>query len=174
MDGKTLQDWVLERRFKAVPGVVDVTGWGGITRAYAVAVDQHRLAAYQLSLSQVLQAIGNASLNVGGQTINIGPQAAVVRGVGLLRSLDDLRNAMLSSAHGTPVLVRDVATVGVGHQPRLGIAGQDGDNDIVQGIVLMRRGAQSEPTIRAVEAEVERINTTGILPPGVRVERIYD
>jgi cobalt-zinc-cadmium resistance protein CzcA len=174
LDAKTLQDWVLERRFKAVPGVVDVTGWGGMTRAYAVTVDQRRLAAYQLSLSQVLQAIGNANLNVGGQTLNIGPQAAVVRGVGLIRSLDDLRNTMLSSGHGTAVLVRDVATVEVGHQPRLGIAGQDGDNDIVQGIVLMRRGAQSKPTIRAVEAEVERINTTGILPPGVRVERIYD
>ena len=174
LDAKTLQDWVLERRFKAVPGVVDVTGWGGMTRAYAVTVDQRRLAAFQLSLSQVLQAIGNANLNVGGQTLNIGPQAAVVRGVGLIRSLDDLRNTMLSSGHGTPVLVRDVATVDVGHQPRLGIAGQDADNDIVQGIVLMRRGAQSKPTIRAVEAEVERINATGILPPGVRVERIYD
>jgi cobalt-zinc-cadmium resistance protein CzcA len=174
MDAKTLQDWVLERRFKAVPGVVDVTGWGGMTRAYAVTVNQRRLAAYGLSLPQVLQAIGNANLNVGGQTINIGPQAAVVRGVGLIRSLDELRNTMLSSGHGTPVLVRDVATVEVGHQPRLGIAGQDADNDIVQGIVLMRRGAQSMPTIRAVEAEVERINASGILPPGVRVERIYD
>jgi cobalt-zinc-cadmium resistance protein CzcA len=174
LDAKTLQDWVLERRFKAVPGVVDVTGWGGMTRAYAVTVNQRRLAAYQLSLSQVLQAIGNANLNVGGQTINIGPQAAVVRGVGLIRSLDELRNTMLSSGHGTPVLVRDVATVEVGHQPRLGIAGQNADNDIVQGIVLMRRGAQSMPTIRAVEAEVERINASGILPPGVRVERIYD
>jgi cobalt-zinc-cadmium resistance protein CzcA len=174
MDAKTLQDWVLERRFKSVPGVVDVTGWGGMTRAYTVTVNQRRLAAYQLSLSQVLQAIGNANLNVGGQTINIGPQAAVVRGVGLIRSLEDLRNTMLSFSHGTPVLVADVATVEVGHQPRLGIAGQDGADDIVQGIVLMRRGAQSIPTIRAVEAEVERINATGILPPGVRVERVYD
>src|ERR1700719_4259678 len=83
MDAKTLQDWVLKRRFKSVPGVVDVTGWGGMTRAYAVTVDQRRLAAYQRSLSQVLQAIGNANLNVGGQTLNFGPQAAVVRGVSL-------------------------------------------------------------------------------------------
>ncbi len=174
MDAKTLQDWVLERRFKAIPGVIDVTGWGGLTKAYEVTIDQRRLEAHQLSLAQVLQVLGNSNLNVGGQTIDIGPQAAVVRGIGLIRSLDDIRNTMLSSGHGTAVLVRDVATVQVSHQPRLGIAGQDGDDDIVQGIVLMRRGAQSIPTIRAIEAEVNRINTTGVLPPGVQIRRIYD
>jgi cobalt-zinc-cadmium resistance protein CzcA len=178
MDAKTLQDWVLERRFKAVPGVVDVTGWGGETRAYEVTIDQSRLASYGLSLSQVLQALGNSNLNVGGQTIDIGAQSAVVRGVGLIHSMDDIRNTMISAAHGTPVLISDVASVSVSHLPRLGIAGQntagvDAD-DIVQGIVLMRRGAQSVPTIRAVEREVEHINASGILPPGVHIERIYD
>jgi heavy metal efflux system protein len=173
-DAKTLQDWVLERRFKSVPGVVDVTGWGGMTKAYQVTIDQRRLAAFNLSLPQVLQVIGNSNQNVGGQTINIGAQSAVVRGVGLIHSMDDIRNTMLSSSHGTPVLVRDIATVEVNHLPRLGIAGQDADDDIVQGIVLMRRGAKSIPTIRGVEAEVDRINSSGILPPGVRVERIYD
>ena len=173
-DAKTLQDWVLERRFKAVPGVVDVTGWGGMTKAYQVTIDQRRLASFNLSLPQVLQVLGNSNQNVGGQTINIGPQAAVVRGIGLIHSLDDIRDTMLSSSHGTPVLVRDIATVEVNHQPRLGIAGQDADDDIVQGIVLMRRGAKSIPTIRGVEAEVDKINASGILPPGVRVERIYD
>jgi cobalt-zinc-cadmium resistance protein CzcA len=174
MDAKTLQDWVLERRFKAVPGVVDVTGWGGMTKAYEITIDQRRLAANNLSLSQVLQALGNSNLNVGGQTINIGPQSAVVRGVGLIHSMDDIRATMLTSAHGTPVLVSDVATVNVSHLPRLGIAGQDADNDIVQGIVLMRRGAQSIPTIRAIECTVDHINSGGLLPPGVRIERIYD
>ncbi|HWW19599.1 MAG TPA: CusA/CzcA family heavy metal efflux RND transporter [Steroidobacteraceae bacterium] len=174
MDAKTLQDWVLERRFKAVPGVVDVTGWGGMTKAYEITIDQRRLAANALSLSQVLQVLGNSNLNVGGQTINIGPQSAVVRGVGLIHTTDDIRNTMLTSTHGTPVLVSDVASVNVSHLPRLGIAGQDADDDIVQGIVLMRRGAQSIPTIRAVEREVDRINASGILPPGVRIERIYD
>ena len=173
-DAKTLQDWVLERRFKAVPGVVDVTGWGGMTKAYQVTIDQRRLAAFNLSLPQVLQVIGNSNQNVGGQTINIGAQSAVVRGVGLIHSMDDIRDTMLSSSHGTPVLVRDIATVQVNHLPRLGIAGQDADDDIVQGIVLMRRGAKSIPTIRGVEAEVDRINSSGIVPPGVRVERIYD
>jgi cobalt-zinc-cadmium resistance protein CzcA len=174
MDAKTLQDWVLQRRFKSVPGVIDVSGWGGTTKAYEITIDQHRLAANNLSLPQVLQVLGNSNLNVGGQTINIGSQSAVVRGVGLIHSMDDIRNTMLSEAHGTPVLVSDVGTVGVSHLPRLGIAGQDDVDDIVQGIVLMRRGAQSVPTIHAVEAEVDRINSSGILPPGVHIERIYD
>jgi heavy metal efflux system protein len=173
-DLKTLQDWVLQRRFKAVPGVVDVNGWGGKTKTYDVSVDLQRLADYGLALPQVLQALNNGNANVGGQTVNIGPQAAVVRGVGLIQSLDDLRNTLVASVGGSPVLLHDVATVTVGFQPRLGIAGLDGEDDIVQGIVLMRRGEQSLPTIRRVEQEVDRINASGILPPGVRIERIYD
>ena len=140
---------MLERRFKAVPGVIDVTGWGGKTKTYEVTVDLDRLLAYGLTLPQVLQALNNSNINVGGQTVNFGPQAAVVRGVGLIHSMDDIRNTMLSANNGAPVLVGDVATVTVGNQPRLGIAGQDDDDDIVQGIVLMRRGEQSMPTIRA-------------------------
>src|SRR5262249_16336156 len=110
----------------------------------------------------------------GGNTVNIGPQVAVVRGVGLIRSLEDLNNTMLTSSGGNPVLVKDVATVTVGHQPRLGIAGMDDDDDIVQGIVLIRRGEQGTPSILKVKDEVERINRSGILPPGVQIERIYD
>ncbi|HTC53789.1 MAG TPA: CusA/CzcA family heavy metal efflux RND transporter [Steroidobacteraceae bacterium] len=173
-DLKTLEDWVLERRFKAVPGVIDVTGWGGKTKTYEIAINQGRLVHYGLSLPQVLQAIGNANINVGGQTVNIGPQATVVRGVGLIHSVDDVRHTLLTSNQGVPIYLSDVAEVQIGHQPRLGIAGHQADDDIVQGIVLMRRGAQSIPTIKRVEAEVNRINTQGILPPGVRIERIYD
>jgi cobalt-zinc-cadmium resistance protein CzcA len=173
-DLKTLQDWVLERRFKAVPGVVDVSGWAGKTKTYEVGVDLDRLLANGLTLPGMLASINNSNINVGGQTIDLGPQSAIVRGVGLIRSIDDLRHTMLAGNNGVPVEVKDVATVEVGHQPRLGIVGQDGDEDIVQGIVLMRRGAQSLPTIRRVEGEVERINTTGVMPPGVRLEKIYD
>jgi cobalt-zinc-cadmium resistance protein CzcA len=173
-DLKTIQDWILERRFKAVPGVMDVSGWAGMTKTYEITVDLDKLLAYGLTLPQMLQTLNNSNINIGGQTINFGPQAAVVRGVGLIHTLDDLRNTMLTSNNGFPVYVKDVAGVIVGHKPRLGIVGQDGDEDIVQGIVLMRRGEQSMPTIRRVEAEVEKINTTGILPPGVRLEKIYD
>jgi cobalt-zinc-cadmium resistance protein CzcA len=171
---KALQDWVLERRFRAVPGVIDVIGWGGKTKTYEVQVDFNKLLAYGLTLQQLLQVLNNSNLNVGGNTIDIGSQAAVVRGVGLIKSIDDLANTMISQNGGNPVLVKDVASVVVSNKPRLGIAGKDDDNDIVAGIVLMRRGEQSSPTIARVKAEVERINAGNVLPPGVRIERIYD
>ena len=173
-DLKTLQEWVLARRFRAVPGVIDVTGWGGKSKTFDVNIDLNKLNANGLTLSQVLQVLNNSNINVGGNTVNIGPQSAVVRGVGLIRSIDDIRNTMLASTNGNPIRVSDIAEVTVGNKPRLGIAGKDSEDDIVQGIVLMRRGQQSLPTIRRVEAEVERINALEILPPGVRIERIYD
>ncbi len=174
LDLKTLQDWVLQRRFRAVPGVVDVTGWGGKTKTYEIQVDFNRLVANGLTLPQVLQAVSNANINVGGNTVNIGAQSAVVRGVGLIRSVDDLSNTMVSHSGGNPVLVRDIAQVTIGEKPRLGVAGLGEDDDIVQGIVLMRRGEQSSPTIARVEKLVHEINNSSILPPGVRIEQIYD
>ena len=174
LDLKTLQDWVLQRRFRAVPGVIDVIGWGGKTKTFELQVDLNKLIAAGLTLPQLLTALNNSNINVGGNTVNIGSQSAVVRGVGLIRSLDELSNTMLTQSGGNPILVRDIAEVQVGHRPRLGIAGKDADDDIVQGIVLMRRGEQSMPTIRRVQQEVDRINSSDILPPGVRIERIYD
>src|SRR6202158_807470 len=174
LDLKTLQDWVLQRRFRAVPGVIDVTGWGGKTKTYELQVDFNKLIAYCLTLPQLLQAVSNSIINVGGNTVNIGAQSAVVRGVGLIRSIDDLASTMVSQSGGNPVLVKDIATVTVGEKPRLGIAGLDQDDDIVQGIVLMRRGEQSTPTISRVAQLVASINKSNILPPGVHIERIYD
>jgi heavy metal efflux system protein len=174
LDLKTIQDWILQRRFRVVPGVIDVTGWGGKTKTYELQVDFNKLVANGLTLPMLLQAVSNANVNVGGNTVNIGSQSAVVRGVGLIRSIDALASTMIASNSGTPVLVGDVATVTVGEQPRLGIAGENQDDDIVQGIVLMRRGEQSSPTIARVEQLVASINNSTILPPGVRIERIYD
>ena len=151
-----------------------MTGWGGKTKTYDVTVDQDKLVSYGLTLQQILTVLNNSNINVGGQTIDFGQQSAIVRGVGLITSLDGLRNTMMTSTNGTPVLLGDVATISIGNMPRLGIAGHDKDDDIVQGIVLMRRGGESKPTIAAVEAEVQKINSTGILPPGVHIERIYD
>jgi cobalt-zinc-cadmium resistance protein CzcA len=173
-DLKTLQDWVLERRFKAVPGVIDVAGWGGKTKTYDVNIDHDKLIAYGVTLPQVLTVIGNSNVNVGGQTVNFGPQAAIVRGVGLIHSVDQLGETMITESGGLPVRLRDIATINVGHLPRLGIAGQDADNDIVEGIVLMHRGEKSTPTINGVEEEVKKINSTGVLPPGVSIKKIYD
>ncbi|MDB5412217.1 MAG: CusA/CzcA family heavy metal efflux transporter, partial [Rubritepida sp.] len=174
-DLKTLQEWVLERRFKRVPGVVDVTSFGGRSKAYSVTIDLPRLNAYGLQLPTVIQAVRNGNATVGAGTINIGPQAAVVQGIGLIRSIEDVRNIVITaSADGTPVLLSDVATIEVGSVPRLGVAGHEGDDDVVLATVLMRRGEQTLPTIRGVQAEVARINAGGILPPGVRVVPLYD
>ena len=173
-DLRTLQDWVLQRQFRAIPGVIDVTGWGGKSKTFEVQVDLNKLVAYKLTLPQMLQALNSANLNVGGNTVNIGAQSAVVRGVGQIRSIDDIRDTMLSQSGGSPVFVRDVATVSTGYKPRLGIAGHNADDDIVEGIVLMRRGEESMPTIERVHAAVARINSSSMLPLGVRIERIYD
>jgi cobalt-zinc-cadmium resistance protein CzcA len=174
MDLKTIQDWVLERRFKRIPGVVDVTAWGGKLRSYEVVVDNDRLNAHGVTIGDVISAIDKSDGNVGGQTINFGPQAAIVRGIGLIQSAGQIENTMVSTDNGTPVFVRDVGTLKIGNMPRLGIAGEGYDNDVVMGVVLMQRGAQSMPTIKAVQQEVETINSGNILPPGVKLERIYD
>ena len=173
-DLKTLQDWVLQRRFKAVPGVIDVTGWGGKTKTYDVVVDNEKLLAHGLSLQNVLDALNNSNVNVGGQTVDFGPQSAIVRGVGLIQTPEQIEKVLVSPNHASPVFIRDVAEVKGGFRPRLGIAGQDDNDDIVQGIVLMHRGDKSMPTIKAVQAEVEKINDSGALPLGVHIERIYD
>ncbi|MDF0487623.1 CusA/CzcA family heavy metal efflux RND transporter [Sphingomonas sp. H39-1-10] len=174
MDLKTLQDWVLQRRFKRIPGVIDVTGWGGKLRTYDVVIDSARLAAHNATISQVLTALSKSDSNVGGQTINFGAQAAIVRGVGLIQSASAIENVLVGTSGGQPILVKDVADVQIGNAPRLGIAGYNDQDDIVQGIVLMQRGAQSMPTIQAVQKEVADINSSGVLPPGVQLERIYD
>ena len=174
MDLKTLQDWVLQRRFKRIAGVIDVTGWGGKLRAYDVVIDSDRLAAHGVAISQVLAALGKSDGNVGGQTINFGAQSAIVRGVGLIQSAAGIENVLVGTASGQPILLKDVAHVQIGNAPRLGIAGYNNEDDIVQGIVLMQRGAKSMPTIEAVQQEVTDINESGILPPGVHLDRIYD
>jgi cobalt-zinc-cadmium resistance protein CzcA len=173
-DLKTIQDWILERRFKSIPGVIDVTGWGGRLKTYDITVDLDRLLAYGMTLKQVLDALNGANVNVGANTVNLGPQSAVVRAVGQIRSMDDIRSTLLTVRDGAPILVGDVAQVTAGYAPRLGIAGHDADDDIVQGIVLMRRGADTLPTLTAVKRAVELINNSDVLPPGVRIERIYD
>lgn len=174
-DLKVLQEWVLERRFKRVPGVVDVTSFGGRSKSYAVTIDLQRLNAFGLQLPAVIQAVRSGNATVGAGIIQIGPQVAVVQGIGLIRSLEDIRNiVLLASTDGSPVLLSDVATIEIGALPRMGIAGHEQDEDVVLATVLMRRGEQTLPTIQGVQAEVARINAGGVLPPGVRIVPIYD
>jgi len=182
---RTVQDWVLQRRLLTVPGVVQVNTWGGTTKQYDVEVDLHKLDAYNITLPQVLSAIGNANVNVGGRTINVGQQSVNVRGVGLMDSggsadltqgyrVEDIENVLLSQSNGVPVLVSDVAKVSVGYVPRLGKAGLDKEDDVVAAIVIMNRTLHTNDVVARVRAEVDKINGDGSLPPGVKLVPFYD
>jgi heavy metal efflux system protein len=182
---RTLQDWVLQRRLLTVPGVVQVNTWGGTTKEYEVEVDLHKLDAYGVTLPQVISAIGNANVNVGGRTINIGQQSVNIRGVGLIASggdadltqgykVGDIENVLLSQQNGVPVLVRDVAKVYVGNVPRLGEAGRDDEDDVVAAIVIMNRTLHTNDVVARVRAEIDKINHDGSLPAGVKLVPFYD
>jgi cobalt-zinc-cadmium resistance protein CzcA len=171
---KTAQDWTLERQFRQAPGVIDVVGFGGLTKEYHVEVDPYRLKGHGLSLNQLTAALSNANLNVGGQRLTLGEQSFNVRGIGLFHSLGDIREVVIAEQHGTPVRVRDVADVSVGNAPRLGIVGKDLDADVVQGTVLMRYGGDSLKTLDNVHEKVDQIARYHILPPGMRTETYYD
>ena len=171
---KTAADWILVRQFKQVPGVVDVVTFGGETKEYHVEVDPYRLRARGISLAQLMQSISNANTNVGGQRLTLGEQAYTIRGVGLIRSPKDIEDVVVLAQKGVPVRVRDVATVAIGHAPRLGIVGRDGDGDVVQGTVLMRYGAETKPTLRGIYERVEHIRKNHLLPPGMDIEPYYD
>jgi cobalt-zinc-cadmium resistance protein CzcA len=157
-----------------VPGVIDVTGWGGKTKTYELEVDFNKLMAYGLTLPQLLQTLNNSNINVGGNTVNIGPQVAVVRGVGLIRSMDDLSNTMLTQTGGNPVLVRDVATVTVGYKPRLASPAWTPPTISCRASSSCGAARRARRPSKRVHEEVERINTSDVLPPGVRIERVYD
>ena len=172
---KTLQDWVLERQWKQVPGVIDVTSYGGLSKQYHVEVDPVRLKARGATLAQLAAAIANANQNVGGQRQDIGQQSYTVRGIGLIGSLKDIGDTVLLEQKGVPVRVRDVATVSIGWSPRLGIVGKDDDPDIVQGIVLMRYGEETAKTLKGVKERLAYIRSF-VLPPdqGVDIVPYYD
>ena len=173
-DLKTAEDWILERQFRQAPGVIDVVGFGGETKEYHVEVDPYRLKGHGLTLAQLVAGLSNSNQNVGGQRLTIGEQSYNVRGIGIIHSLSDIRDVVLSEQKGTPVRVRDVAEVTVGHAPRLGIVGKDLDPDVVQGTVLMRYGGDSLKTLDSVHERVDYINRYHVLPPGMVIEPYYD
>ncbi len=177
-DLKTAQDWILERQFKQVQGVIDVTSYGGETKQYHVEVDPFRLRGHGVSLNQLTSAIQNSNQNVGGDRLFMGEQSYDVRGIGLLGSRNsaqrDIENIVVAAQKGTPVRVRDVADVDIGNAPRLGIVGYDEEPDIVQGIVLMRYGGETQPTLVGIHAKVDYIRQNHILPPGMDIEPYYD
>jgi cobalt-zinc-cadmium resistance protein CzcA len=187
---KAVQDWVLNRLFKQVPGVIDVTGFGGTIKQYQVLLDTRLLTRYGVTMQQVADAIARSNANVGGDILTLGVQSHNVRAVGLLgggvdpldpenvahyaalevEKLDDIRNVVLATSEdGTPLYVRQVASVVVGHRPRLGKVGRAREDDVVQGIVLMRKYEKSLPTANAVQAKIDEINAGGVLPKGMRI-----
>ncbi|HZS51857.1 MAG TPA: CusA/CzcA family heavy metal efflux RND transporter [Bryobacterales bacterium] len=177
MELKSLQDWVLEKEFKSVPNVVDVSGFGGMVREYQVQVDPNKLISYGLSITQVEQALAANNTNAGGSFIEHGQQAYNIRAIGLMTCTDDIGATLLKSQNGTPVRVRDVAVVTQGPKIRLGQIGkaihrQDGrvidNDDVVEGIVLLRKGAEFDSTIEAIHEKVKDLNEH-VLPPGVKI-----
>jgi len=182
---RSVQDWVLQRRFLSVPGVVQVNTWGGTTKEYEVEVDLNKLDAYSITLPQITAAIGNANTNVGGRTINIGQQSVNIRGVGLLDSggatditqgyqVGDIEDIVLAQQNGVPVMVKDVARVFVGNTPRLGKAGRDHEDDVVAAILVMNRTLHTNDVAARISAEVTKINSDGSLPPGVKIVPFYE
>ena len=171
---KTAEDWTLERQFRQAPGVIDVVGFGGYTKEYHVEVDPYRLRGHNVTLNQLTAALANANQNVGGQRLTLGEQAFNVRGIGLIHSLNDIRQVVVAEQKGTPIRVRDVAEVSIGHAPRLGLVGKDLEPDVVQGTVLMRYGGDSLKTLANVHDKVREITRQHVLPPGMRIEPYYD
>src|SRR3981189_1472568 len=171
---KTLQDWVVERKLRTVAGVADVTVLGGKTKEFQAEIELNRMIAYGLTLPQVIAAISAGNSNVGGRTIAVGEQSVTVRGIGVVASLEDIRNIVLTQQGGVPVLLSDVAKVQIGFTPRLGIAGRDETTDIVTGIVLMQKFERTSEVVARVRAAIDRLNTDGTLPPGVKIAAFYD
>jgi heavy metal efflux system protein len=186
----SVNDWIVIRRLLRVPGVVAVNPWGGTTKEFEVEVDRDKLDAYGITVPQLIAAINNANINVGGRSIDVGQQSVNIRGVGLIDDggntdltqgykVNDLENIVLTQSNGVPILVKDVAKVSVGHVQRLsraGIskAGHKDQDDIVFGIVVMNRTLHTGDVLPRVEAEVNKMNHDGSLPPGVKLVPFYD
>ena len=173
MELKVLQDWVLAKQYRSVPGVADLSSLGGETMEYHVLLDPVKLAGAGLSAGDVSMSLGNNNSNAGGGFYSEGGQFYYVRGLGRISTLEDIGNVVLKVQNGTPVLVKDVVSVEIGHAPRLGQFGFMTQNDAVEGIVLMRTGEQTQTVLKRVEQKTAELNN-GILPADVKVRPYYD
>jgi heavy metal efflux system protein len=182
---RTVEDWVVLRRLYTVPGVVQLNSFGGPTKEFEVETDPDKLQAYSVTIPQLVAALGNANVNVGGREIAIGQQSANVRGIGLIddggtydltqgHDVSDIENIVLGQTSGTPVLVKDVARVYVGYVPRTGIVGKDRDDDVAMAIVVTSRTSHTNEVVPRIAREVDLMNHDGTLPPGVKVVSFYD
>lgn len=172
-DLKTIQDWQLHREIKRVPGVVDVTAFGGTTKEYHVDVNPGALLSYGVTLPQVLSALTNSNANVGGNYLTVGAQNFNIRGLGLINSLNDIENVMVAEKNGTPIFVRNLGKVSLGHRIRLGKVGIDDRDDVVEGVVLLQRGYKAVAVLERLKEKVEELNAWK-LPAGVTIKTFYD
>lgn len=170
---KTIQDWQIRREFRRIPGVIDVTAFGGTTKEFHVDIDPGKLISYGVSLSQVMTALTNSNANVGGNYLTVGAQNYNIRGLGLINRLEDIENVVVAEKDGTPIFVNTLGKVSVGHQVRLGKVGIDDRDDVVEGVVLLQRGYKALPVLEKVRAKVEELNSWK-LPDGVKVKTFYD
>ena len=173
MDLKTAQDWILERQFKQVPGVIDVVSFGGQTKQFHIDLDPNKLIQFNVSVPQVMQAISNSNSNVGAGYLELGAQCYNVRGIGLCRNEEDIGDVQVAERNGAPIYVKQLGEVSAGAKTPIGRVGRDYNPDIVQGVVLMRKGEKSMPTLNAVRKKVEAINND-LLPKGMKVVPYYD
>ena len=182
---RTLQDYVVTRRLLTIPGVVQINSWGGTTKQFSVEADTQKLEAYNITVPQLIAALANSNINVGGREITIGQQSVNIRGIGLIDSggandvtkgyrVEDIENVVLTQSGGLPIQIKNVAKVSVGYVPRLGIAGRDKEDDVATAIVVMGRTQHTNDIIPLVQAEVAKLNSDGSLPPGVKVVPYYD
>jgi cobalt-zinc-cadmium resistance protein CzcA len=171
---KEVEDWIAEKQLKTVPGVIDVTGFGGLAKEYHVDVDPQKLNYYQVPLSTLISSIANSNINVGGNYLPIGNQVFDVRGLGFIESLNDIKGIVLSSNRSIPVRVNDVAEVDVGYAPRLGAVSMNHRKEAVEGIVLMRKYGNTLDTLAGVKAKVASLNASSIMPRGYRLVPFYD
>jgi cobalt-zinc-cadmium resistance protein CzcA len=171
-DLRSLQDWVISRRLKMIPGVADVVSFGGFIKQYEVTVNTTRMKSYNVTLQQVFTALGRGNANAGGSFLEQGEQQYLIRGIGMLRSADDIGDIVIAEHGGTPLLVHDIADVVVSAVPRQGLVAQDADDEIVSGIVLMRKGENPSEVLTAVKAAVGTVNAT--LPRPARIVAFYD
>ena len=170
---RTLEDWVVERALRQVPGVADVVAMGGFIKQYEVQPDLDKLRAYKLTFQNLLDALGRGNSNAGGSYVAQGAQQYAIRGIGLLQSPDDIGRIVVASKNGTPILIRDIATVSIGALARLGTVGQDLDDDVVTGIVIMRKGENPSVVLKGVKEKIAELNER-VLPKGVQIVPYYD
>lgn len=170
---KTLQDWVIERQFLGVPGVGDVVSFGGEVKTFEIKVNPQQLASYDITPLDVYNAVAKSNINVGGDVIVDNSQAYVVRGIGLLNNIDEINNIIVDNINGTPILVKDVAVVSNSSLPRLGQVGRDLQNDVVEGIIVMRKGENPSEVIKKVQAKIDYLNNK-VLPADVKINTFYN